>query len=151
MKKLVMTAALAAGLAVLHPASAIAGPKLGLLQLPIAAAAPAKAPADRLLGKWREEQEFGATGQKPEAKRPVLEFAKGTYVHTYPASGGAPMEGKWQVGSASGNEVVVKMTLKLDAKTEFAADDQKIVFKDDNTIEIRNSQNGQGGLYKRLP
>ncbi|MGC4118893.1 MAG: hypothetical protein QM765_30875 [Myxococcales bacterium] len=121
-----------------------------LLPLAAAFAAGAKTPEERLLGTWREEQEFGGDPNRPVEKRPFVEFKKGTYVHTYPATGGKPMEGKWSVASAKGDELVLKMTLQLDPKTAFPVDDQKIVFKDADTFEMRNAKNGHGGVYKRL-
>jgi len=109
-----------------------------------------KAPEERLLGKWREELEFGGDPNRPVEKRPTLVFSKGTYVHTFPATSGAPMEGTWKVASAKGDELVLKQTLKLDAKTSFPVDDQKVLFKDADTFELRNAKNGHGGLYKRV-
>ena len=105
--------------------------------------------AAKLYGKWQETKKLGP-GEDPNAKGTTQLEVKpdGSLVQRYGDS--PPMVTRFKVASAKDKELVLKTELVLEKGKTFPADDQKVRFVDDDTIEMTNAANGYGGVYKRV-
>ena len=103
----------------------------------------------QLLGTWRQEKEFnGPEKTLPLEERVKLVCSEKTYEYTYPATKAPPFYGSWSIKSKDAQGLLVSMTMKLGAK-EMPLDDKRIKIIGPDVIEVRNSKNGSGGVYKR--
>ncbi len=129
---------------------------VGLVATPFANAQHADAPRARLIGRWEMTEEYGGRGCSnvdclgpvPAGHRTTIEFANAGYTRTNPG-GMPPAQGSWTIAAGRGGAFVLRMTWVIAGRPR-PTDPQDVVFRDANTIEVRNAANHHGGVYHRL-
>lgn len=95
---------------------------------------------ERLQGTWERTDNPGQT----------LTFEAGRMTHVYP-HGGRPVAGPYAVIESGSSEVVIEPTIEFGDGRTMRADRQRIEFVDDDTLTMKNANNGSGGTYQRRP
>lgn len=93
---------------------------------------------ERLHGTWERTDNPGQT----------LTFDAGRMTHVYP-HGGRPVAGPYEVIEADRDELVIEPTIEVGDGRTMRADRQRIEFVDDDTLTMKNANNGSGGTYQR--
>lgn len=103
---------------------------------------PHAAARKKILGTWVEQ---GAD----EGSAEIYELTDSRFKSIYPATGGKPMEGPYEIVKVDGDKIHIKPTIEMGGGKSFPGDEQIITVIDADTIERHNAVNDAGGKYTR--